>query len=149
MEIQKAKNKTTALLASNGLAGWQVVFDKSIRRFGCCMRYKKTVSLSRKLVELNNEEIVTDVILHEIAHALAPIGEHHGKEWKRLALAIGCNGLRCYGDEVTTPPKKYTLQCPNCSRLVYKNRLTGSACGRCCNSLNGGKYSDDYKLKII
>jgi predicted SprT family Zn-dependent metalloprotease len=57
--------------------------------------------MSRLLVSLNDKREVRETILHEIAHALAgPKVRAHGREWGEIALRIGCNGRRCYGDEV-------------------------------------------------
>lgn len=150
MKISQAKEKAIALLASHKLAHWKFEFDNSVRRFGVCRRHKQVISLSRKLVELNSEEIVTDTLLHEIAHALAPAYSHHNHEWKRIAREIGCNGERCYGEEVATPPKRYTLECPECKKIIHKDRVRkGVACGSCCKKLNGGKYSEKYMLRVI
>ena len=55
---------------------WSFKLDRSKVCFGKCYYSKKQISLSRYLVELNDEEEVRDTILHEIAHALAPRAEH-------------------------------------------------------------------------
>lgn len=66
---------------------------------GDCFWKTKTIRLQPRFVELNSEEVVSQAILHEIAHALTP-KHRHNKFWKRKAIAIGCNGIRCYGKEV-------------------------------------------------
>ena len=93
MDVEKAYRLALAKVAEHGLANWDVMFDGARARFGCCYYHKKLITLSKVLVELNDEAEVLDTILHEIAHGLTPGG--HTKAWRKTALAIGCNGKRC------------------------------------------------------
>jgi hypothetical protein len=54
------------------LPKWSFQFDSAKLAFGKCNFTDRVISLSRHLVELNNEAEVRDTVLHEIAHALAP-----------------------------------------------------------------------------
>ena len=110
---------------------WSFRFDRSKVRFGRCNYAKREISLSRHLVQLNGEEQVRDTILHEIAHALAPRGAGHRPIWRSVALSIGCNARRCYGEEVVRPTPKYKGTCPSCKRVIYRHRRTAIACGIC------------------
>jgi predicted SprT family Zn-dependent metalloprotease len=110
---------------------WSFAFDRSKVRFGKCNYGKQQISLSRHLVELNSEEEVRDTILHEIAHALAPRGAGHGPVWQSLALSIGCNGQRCYGQQVVRPAPKHRGTCPSCRTVIHRHRRAVIACGKC------------------
>ena len=110
---------------------WSFTFDRSKVRFGKCDYRKKQISLSKVLVELNSEDKVRDTILHEIAHALAPCGAGHGPVWRAIAVSIGCNGRRCFGQEVTRPAPKYRGTCPSCRRVIFRHRRRTIACGNC------------------
>jgi SprT protein len=112
---------------------WSFRFDRSRVRFGKCDYHKKQISLSKYLVELNVEEDVRDTILHEIAHALCPPGSGHGPLWKSVALSIGCNGRRCYGQEVRRPTPKFQGTCPTCNQVIYRFRRGVIACGKCAS----------------
>lgn len=83
---------------------WRFAFDNAVIRFGCTHYATKTITLSRKLVELNDEQNVRDVILHEIAHVLAGAGAGHGYKWRSTALSIGCDGRRKYDVRVVNRP---------------------------------------------
>ena len=132
MNLQSAQGLANYLMNLHKLTpDWSFRFDRSKVRFGKCNYVKKEISLSRYLVELNDEDEVRDTILHEIAHALAPRGAGHGPEWRRVASSIGCDGRRCYGEEVVRPRPKYKGTCPSCRRVVYRHRRTMIACGRC------------------
>lgn len=127
---------------------WTFDFDNSKRRLGCCHWSDKKITLSRKLVELNNEDRVRNTILHEIAHALAPRNEGHGLMWKRIAKQIGCNANRTASDSegitLVRTEKSFRGTCPNCKKEVQRHRRTAIACGDCCNKFNYGKFSDQY-----
>src|SRR4051812_18975585 len=110
---------------------WSFKFDRSKVSFGKCHYGKKQISLSRHLVELNDEDEVRDTILHEIAHALVPRGAGHGATWRTLAKLIGCNGRRCYGTEVVRPAPKFKGTCPSCKLVIYRHRRMEVACAKC------------------
>ena len=136
MEIRDAFNLTTKLMMQHDLlqSGWVFEFDNAKRRFGYCNYRTKTISLSRQLVLLNNEERVKNTILHEIAHALVGRGHGHNNVWKRKAIEIGCDGNRCYSSENTTIVQgKYQATCPKCNHVHYKHRQSKNrqSCGKC------------------
>jgi len=151
MKLSSATKVAMTLMKEHGLTekGWKFEYDRAVRRFGCCNYTKMTISLSKKLVELNDEAKVIDTILHEIAHALVGKGQGHNRVWQRKAVSIGCNGSRCYGNEVTQPTLKYQLTCPNCGRTTQRAKMrSGLACGVCCRQHNGGKYSSAYQFQV-
>ena len=66
----KPKDSVNRLLDHFKLAGrWTFLFDRAIRRFGNCNYTKRQISLSAKLTLLNDEPVVRETLLHEIAHA--------------------------------------------------------------------------------
>jgi len=84
------------LMVEFGLVEWRAELDKAVRRFGACHYSQKMITFSNDLVALNDQACVLDIVLHEIAHALAGPGKGHGPEWKRIARSIGCSAHRCY-----------------------------------------------------
>lgn len=132
MTLKEAQELAIGLMRLHRVpSDWSFTFDRSKVRFGKCNYRKKQISLSKYLVDLNDEEEVRDTILHEIAHALAPRGAGHGPVWKSLALSIGCNGQRCFGQEIARPAPKYQGCCPSCERVIYRHRRAIIACGHC------------------
>ena len=120
MDLEKAYRWARAKLDEHGLQNWDVMFDTARVRFGCCWHGKKLITLSKFLVELNNETEVHDTILHEIAHALVHDG--HSQKWKQKALEIGCNGKRCYGGSVKQLPPEYSAVCSECGKVYEQYR---------------------------
>jgi predicted SprT family Zn-dependent metalloprotease len=132
MNLDEARSLAVALMREHNVPrDWSFGFDRSKVRFGKCDYGKKKLSLSSYLVEANKVDAVRETILHEIAHALAPRGAGHGPVWQSLALTIGCNGRRCYGNEVQRPKPKFKGTCRGCGRVIYRHRRTVIACGQC------------------
>ena len=98
------------------------------------------------LTRLNGEKDVVDTILHEIAHALVGLKAGHGPIWQRKAREIGCNGLRCFGDEVITPKAKYVAECKNGHQFeAHRKPSSRRSCSRCCKTFNPD-YILEYKI---
>lgn len=140
MQLTDVEKLAGQLFKSHDLEGWHFKFDNAVKRFGLCNYRDRTISLSRHLVQLNPEPVVTNTLLHEIAHALVGAGHGHNRVWVRRALSIGCDGQRCYSrSEVKAPELPYKLTCPACGRVAARARRPAAslACGRCC----AGKYN--------
>jgi predicted SprT family Zn-dependent metalloprotease len=142
MIVSEAVELATNLMREHGI-NWSLELDNAKRRFGRCSYCKQTISLSSPLIELNNEEVVRNTILHEIAHAKAGPNTHHGQKWIEIARSIGCNGKRCYNDEVITPEPKWIGSCPNGHEI---NRLRKPNGRRSCCRCGGGKFNEQYLI---
>jgi len=144
MDLNEAKRLAHKEMNRHGLdaAGWTFAFDRAVKRFGQCNFRIRQITLSRHLVELNSKDEVLNTIRHEIAHALAGHQAGHGREWKRVARAIGCDGARTHDAETPEPP--FIGTCPGCKREIKKFRRTRVACSRCCNIHSHGKFDSRY-----
>lgn len=128
------------------LDDWKFKFHNRKRSLGTTFHHNKTICLSRPYVLLNDEQIIREVILHEIAHALLPPYIGHGVVWKAKAIEVGCNPRRIC-DNCISPPKKYLYECPNCKRQVRRDKRFNKrkiACGICCKKFNKGKFCDKF-----
>ena len=65
------------------LDGWKVDLRWYSRLLGLCSFRDRRISLSVNLVSTNSKEIVRQVLLHEIAHALTHAG-HNKKFWAKF-----------------------------------------------------------------
>ena len=135
MKLHEAETLGNTLMKLHGLNDWTFKFDNSVRRFGACMYRGKIISLSRKMVEINNVSKVKNTILHEIAHAIAGYRAGHGNEWKEVCIRIGAKPERCYSSKDTNVVKlKYYAVCGACgkehekARIKYKERKRSCLC---------------------
>lgn len=150
MDIIKAKEIALKKIKENNVDA-NFVFTKAKRALGVCMFKRKflfkdgastgyiTIGLSREFVENNNECVVTDVILHEIAHAIA--GHHHKHDifWRAIAKKIGCVFM---DKEIISSAKKYKVVCPNCKKIIGtylvrpRRNLSNYRCNLCKQTLS-------------
>jgi predicted SprT family Zn-dependent metalloprotease len=126
MRMQGVLSKARQIGELHGLSSdWSFVLDQATTRAGITRYHKKQISISRHLVL--NESIpwrsVENVILHEVAHALAGYDAGHGPEWKTKAMSIGCDGERCHSLFFVKPRGVKSCACGATSLLVYKVRL--------------------------
>lgn len=127
------------LLVGYGLydQGWQFAFDDAKMRCGCTRYHDFTITISRHYVtdpDVGDADI-RNTILHEIAHAFAGYHEGHSDTWKKIALAIGCDGQRC--NTVWTGAKpRYRVHC-ECGQveshrhIVQRRVLSKKKCPEC------------------
>jgi predicted SprT family Zn-dependent metalloprotease len=153
VELVSAQQLAEKMMKEASLSDWSFCFDRAKKRFGQCNYARKIISLSRHLVELNSESVVKDVIIHEIAHAIAGHKAGHGKKWKTCVEKMGGVAERCYNAEnVKTPTLKYTLFCRNCETKMQRQKrpglFHGLACKACCKAHNNGKFSRKFLLEL-
>ncbi len=133
MTLGTARELATRLMALHGLEGWTFAFDRARKRLGSCQPSVRRITLSSVLTRLNDDEVVRDTILHEIAHALTP-GDGHGARWRAACRRIGARPERLVrSDEVVLPPAPHALVCDRCGSSYprYRRSRLRYACGRC------------------
>lgn len=135
-----ARAKAIELMFKHGLHGWTFAFDGAKKRAGfCCYPHGSNpggIRLSVHYCERNDEQAITDTILHEIAHALVGPGHGHNETWRKQCVAIGAIPRRCYDSEaVDMPMGRWQAQCQSCLRSFHRHRrprqLSGWWCKRC------------------
>jgi len=128
------------------LNNWSLILGRGKALFGLCDHQKRTITISQPLSLINDEPVVRDIVLHEIAHALAGSTAGHGKAWIAIAKSIGCSATRTHS--AVTPPPKYIVTCPNCGHQFGRNRKDKNplACFSCCNKYNSGRFAHEYVL---
>ena len=152
MELAKAQAICSRLMRKHGLTeqGWTFRWSNAKREIGSAQvrtikdpktrkkSERRTIVLSRPLVQLNDEEQIRDTILHEIAHALAGVEHGHDHVWKAVCKKIGAIPKRIAGEEVNTVDARYQLICRCCQqvlahrhRQIDSKRIKRSYCNHC------------------
>lgn len=148
MEILEAKELAHSLMKEHGLfdKGWKFEFNNRKKSFGVCSYNLKTIFLSKPITALNDVFEVKDTILHEIAHALVPIGHGHDAVWKAMAKKIGCNAERLGVYE--TPKGKYIGTCKQCGHtyFMHKKPKRHRSCAKCDTKFNSN-YIVEFSLQ--
>lgn len=159
MDCRSAVDMARAELDRHGLRQVYVsLTHRASRRFGAAIhRYGQPweLRLSAKLVVLNEEAQVRDVILHEVAHLLAGHAAGHGPRWQEVCRRIGARPERCYDAAVVArPPAPLALVCPGCHRRqdVYRRSRRVSrrqACAECCDRHANGRFGARFELQLV
>lgn len=123
------------LMLEHGLTqtGWSFSLSSNMTScYGLCERGRKSIRLSKRFVQINNEEEVRLVLLHEIAHALTKGG--HDREFYAKCREIGARDERCNKSEGVV--KEWSYECPNgCMKgQTRKYRKRSIYTCRSCNS---------------
>ena len=116
---------------------WSFAFDNAKKRAGLCDYAKKRISVSRYLAARWTDDEVYQILLHEVAHALAGPTAGHGPLWRRTAYGIGYVGKRTHEGETAVELAPWVGTCPN-GHLHYRHRRPTRAlsCAKCSRSFS-------------
>lgn len=98
MRIYEVERLARELMSKHNVGHLTFKFDGGLQRIGSCRSRNNvahTITLSKHWATRLPEEEVRDVILHEIAHAIAGNREGHNHNWKAVARSIGAKPERC------------------------------------------------------
>lgn len=109
MDLEVARKLARSLMEDYDFAHWGFSFDRAKTRHGQCDYGNQRITLSRHFVELNEEELVRETILHEIAHAIAGAAAGHGPRWQTVARNLGVRPVRRKASKM--PPGRYRGVC--------------------------------------
>ncbi|MCK9792800.1 SprT-like domain-containing protein [Isoptericola sp. 4D.3] len=132
MEQVAAARLARRLMAEHGLSGWTFRFDRARRRAGLCRYDRREISLSGPLTALYDEADVREVVLHEIAHALAGARHGHDAVWRATARRIGATGRRLVREGSPEVEGDWVGRCPAGHRVTrFRRPQRPQACARC------------------
>ena len=103
------------------LEHWQFEFDNGKRRAGLCNYDEQKIQLSKYLVEIHSVDESMQVLLHEIAHAMAGHEAAHSKAWLKVAKSIGYRNEKFTGKEIAEKTAPWVGVCPK-GHLHYRYR---------------------------
>jgi putative aminopeptidase FrvX len=97
MKVAEACALAEHLMSEHRLIGWKFqvrhIVDEDGTELHCsgqCDYEARMITADTMVTRANTRAVVTDTILHEIAHALTdPNAEAHGEEWKRMCVEVG------------------------------------------------------------
>lgn len=122
MDTDEAMRLAGGLMARHGLERWTVEYDGAVTRAGSCHFGLRRITLSARLVALYTPDQVREVVLHEVAHALAGAAAGHGPRWRRVAREIGATGRRCIDPGAPTVEGAWAGTCPAGHRSTRHRR---------------------------
>lgn len=121
----------------HGAGSWSFGFDRAKRRAGLCDYTAKRITVSRYLAQKFDDDEIHQILLHEVAHALAGAKAGHGPSWKRIAREIGYVGGRTHDGEIAHELAPWLGLCPAGHEHARFRRPTREAsCAKCSRSFD-------------
>lgn len=132
------QNLALAKMRQHGLdESWVFAFDSAKQRAGLCNYTDSVISLSKYIVKHHSIDQSVQVVLHEIAHALAGKSAGHGPNWKSIAKSIGYRGEKFTGKEIAEQTARWIGVCKNGHKHYrFKSPKVQLACGYCGKGFN-------------
>ena len=91
-----------------------------------CGKHLSAIMINGNLLAANNTKDIRSVLVHEVAHAAAPIRAHHNSTWKRIGDTIGekwnITVQRTDDMEVAQGNAPYVLRCSKCGMSWIRAR---------------------------
>lgn len=120
-----------------GLGTWSFGFDHAKRRAGLCNYTERRITVSRYLAARFEDDEIHQILLHEVAHAIAGSAAGHGREWKRVCAEIGYEGGRTHDGEIARELAPWVGHCPAGHEHVRFRRPTReTSCAKCSRSFS-------------
>lgn len=139
----------TALIRLHLDDSWSFGFDNAKTRAGLCNYTDRRISVSKYLAARYEDDEIHQVLLHEVAHALAGTRAGHGPKWKAIAAGLGYEGKRLHDGETAHEFAPWVGTCP-AGHLHYRYRrpTRAAACGECTRRFDPS-HSIDWRERTV
>lgn len=120
------------LIALHLDASWRFEFDHAKRRAGQCEFTRRRITVSRYLAARWEDDEIYQVLLHEVAHAMAGSKAGHGPKWRKIAAELGYDGERTHHGETADELAPWIGNCPGGHEFLRHRRPARKmSCTRC------------------
>ena len=121
----------------HGAGTWSFGFDHAIRRAGLCNYTDRRITVSRYLAAKFDDDEIHQILLHEVAHAIAGADAAHGPKWKRIARELGYVGGRTHDGEVAHELAPWLGVCPaGHEHAKFRRPSRETSCAKCSRSFS-------------
>lgn len=121
----------------HGEQSWSFGFDHAKRRAGLCNYTERRITVSRYLAAKFDDDEIHQILLHEVAHAMAGSEAAHGARWKKTAREIGYVGGRTHDGEIAHELAPWLGTCPSGHEHAKFRRPTrATSCAKCSRSFS-------------
>lgn len=136
-ELQRVRTWASALIELHLDDSWTFGFDSAKTRAGLCNFTHKRISVSKYLAARYEDDEIHQVLLHEVAHAMAGNRAGHGPRWKAIAKELGYEGKRLHDGAIASDLAPYVGTCP-AGHVHYRYRRPARmlACGKCSRTFS-------------
>lgn len=122
MEKKIVEQIASDKIAEHLSSAWSFKFNSTKRAVGQCCYATCTIFVSRIYLEQLTEESLNDIIIHEIAHALAGHAAGHGAEWKAVCKQLGLENPASTITVIKAARGPWSAMCNKCNKPVIIGR---------------------------
>lgn len=131
-ELERVRRWAQALIDLHLDASWSFGFDHAKTRAGLCDYGAKRISVSRYLAAKYDDDEIHQILLHEVAHAIAGSDAAHGPRWKAVGRQLGYVGRRTHDGEGAIELAPWIGRCPaGHEHYRYRRPTRALACAKC------------------
>lgn len=131
-ELDRVRRWADALITLHLDVTWSFGFDSAKTRAGLCNYTSKRITVSRYLAARYEDDEIHQVLLHEVAHAIAGSGAGHGPRWRAVAKGLGYEGKRLHDGAIAGELAPWVGLCPGGhTHYRYRKPVRDLSCGRC------------------
>jgi predicted SprT family Zn-dependent metalloprotease len=136
-DLERVRTWANALITLHLDQSWSFGFDNAKTRAGLCNYTAKRITVSRYLAERFDDDDIHQVLLHEVAHAMAGSKAGHGATWRATAKQLGYVGSRLHDGPIATELAPWVGHCP-AGHVHYRYRRPARtlSCGKCSRSFS-------------
>ncbi len=136
-DLDRVRHWADALIVLHLDQSWTFGFDNAKKRAGLCNYTVRRITVSRYLAARYEDDEVHQILLHEVAHALAGPRAGHGPRWKAIADNLGYDGKRTHDGEIADELAPWVGICPaGHTHYRYRKPTRAFACGLCGRGFN-------------
>lgn len=136
-ELARVRVWAEALITMHLDASWSFDFDHAKKRAGLCNFTAKRITVSRYLAAKFEDDEIHQVLLHEVAHAVAGSKAGHGPIWQRTAAELGYVGGRTHDGEIAHEKAPWRGECPaGHEHFRFRRPTREQSCGKCSRSFS-------------
>jgi predicted SprT family Zn-dependent metalloprotease len=148
-ELERVRRWADALIALHLDDRWSFGFDRATTRAGLCDHRTLRISVSRHFAERFDDDEIHQVLLHEVAHALAGPKAGHGPKWKAVARELGYEGKRLLDTSISSDLAPWVGSCPN-GHQVYRYRRPSkvTSCAQCSRRFDP-RFSLEWTRRLV
>ncbi len=131
-ELERVRTWANALIALHLDPSWTFGFDNAKTRAGLCNYTAKRITVSKYLAARYDDDEIHQVLLHEVAHAVAGTKAGHGPAWREVGKQLGYEGKRLHDGAIADELAPWVGHCPaGHVHYRYKRPARPLACGKC------------------
>ena len=131
-DLDRVRTWANALIALHLEPDWSFGFDNAKTRAGLCNYTAKRITVSKYLAARYEDDEIHQVLLHEVAHAMAGTKAGHGAAWRAIGKELGYEGKRLHDGAIADELAPWVGHCPaGHVHYRYKRPARPLACGKC------------------